>query len=331
MKTSEVLKTLSSVDAPSGAEEPIMDRIEEILGGGRRTKLGGLIHLAEGEGKKRLGVFAHADEISLVVSKKIGDGFFYLETSGGVDPKIVVSQKVKILTSEGVVRGVVGTLAPHITPIEERGKPLDFEKLVLDATMSDWEKVEVGDRVVLDVEPCEIGEFVCGKALDNRAGCASLIKLKDYLERLRHSVDVYLVFSTREEVGGPGARSVAYELDLDWAVVVDVTFGDEKIDAYTKIKLGGGPALGVGPSVSKRLFDLAKEVAKKNGIDYQIEPLPMRSGTDADDVQITRTGVETLLVSIPLKNMHTPVELVDPKDVEETARLIAMLASELEV
>ncbi len=331
MKTSELLKELSSVDAPSGVEDPIMDKIESLIGGGRRTRLGGLVHEIPGEHKGKVGVFAHADEIALMVSKDAGNGFFYLETSGGVDPKIVVSRKVKVLTSDGVIRGVIGTLAPHITPPKDKGKPLNFERLVLDATMSDWKKVKVGDRVVLDVKPCDVGKFVCGKALDNRSGCAVLIKVKEFLNKMKHGNDVYLVFSTTEEIGGPGAQSVAYELNLDWAIVVDVTFGDEKIEGYVDIKLGEGPAIGVGPSVSRELFEKAKEVAEKNGVKYQIEPLPGRSGTDTDTVQITRTGVKTLLISVPLKNMHTPVELVDPKDVEETARLIALLVSEMEV
>ncbi len=328
MKTDELLMELSRVDGPSGFEDEVIEKIENILGGGIRTKLGGLVYEVEG-GDKKLGVFAHVDEISLLVSKKGEDGFFYLEPSGGVDPKVVVSKKVKIFTRGGVLRGVIGNIAPHITPPSERGKPRDFDRLVLDATMSDWKKIEIGDRVVLDVEPFKMGDYVVGKALDNRAGCAVLIKLKEFLQRYRNLPTIYLVFSTREEIGGPGARSIAYELGLDWAIVVDVTFGDEKVEGMEAIKLGKGPAIGKGPSIDGELFEIAKDVAKRNGIEYQIEPLPGRSGTDTDDVQITGIGVRTLLVSVPLKNMHTPVEKVDPRDVEESARLIAEIASHL--
>ncbi len=329
-KTVDLLKKLSSVDAPSGWEDRAVEEIEKILKEGRRTKLGGLVHEAKGRGRfrKRVGVFAHVDEVSLVVSAEAGDGFFYIETVGGVDPKILPASKVKVYTRDGVVRGVIGITAPHITPPEKKGKVQGYDDLLLDVSMDDWRKVRVGDRVVLDVQPCELNGKVCGKALDDRAGCTALILAREFLKKLFSKNDVYFVFSSMEEVGGGGAKTVAHELKIDYAIVVDVTFA-EKIEGYQKIEIGKGPAIGIGPFIDRELAKRAMEIAEENGINHQIEALPMRTGTDADDVRRAWVGIKTLLLSIPLLHMHTPVEIVDPKDVEETARLIAHVAASL--
>ncbi len=331
MNVKEILKKLSESFGISGTESEIIEVIQDLLGGGRKTKLGGLIYKLPGdEGRKKIGVFAHVDEIGLVVTKSAGDGFFYLETIGGVDPKILPSSKVKIYTKDGIVRGVIGIIAPHLTPKEERGKVQDYDKLLLDATMSDWRKIKVGDRVVLDVELDELsGGYLTGKALDNRAGCTVLIGVKEFLEKLKYSPDVYLIFSTQEEIGGPGARTIAYELKLDYAIVIDVTFA-EKVPGYENIKLKNGPAVGVGPFISKDLVEKAFEVAKKYGIKHQLEALPLRTGTDTDAVRTTYTGVKTLLLSVPILHMHTPVEVLHPDDLKETARLISHFISEME-
>ncbi len=330
MTTVELLKTLSSVDGPSGWEDLIIKKISEIVGGDERTKLGGLIHRIPGRGKGRVGIFAHVDEIGLMISKKAGNGFFYLETTGGVDPKLLPSAKAKVYTRDEVIRGVIGIVAPHLTPPNKKGKAQSFDEIVLDATMSDWEKIEIGDRVILDVEPLELGKLVAGKALDNRAGCVALIKTKEFLQKIKHDSDVFLIFSTMEEIGGPGALSISYQLELDWAIVVDVTL-TEKIEGFEQIKMGKGPAIGKGPFIDWEFHEKALEVAEKYGIKHQVEVIPARTGTDTESVRAARTGTRTLLISIPLKNMHTPVEIVDPRDVEETARLMAHLISEVEV
>ena len=317
---------LSSVDGPSGMEDLVLEKIERIVGDGFKTKLGGLVYEVKGGNEKKIGIFAHTDEISLVVSKDAGNGFFYLETVGGVDPKILPASRVKVYTRSGIVKGVIGIMAPHITPPEKKGKVQGYDELLLDASMSNWEKIRIGDRVILDVNPCEMNGKVCGKALDNRAGCASLILASERLKKLVLRNNVFFVFSSMEEVGGPGAKSVAHQLRLDYAVVVDVTFAEDTGHSQ-KIEIGKGPAIGIGPFIDRDLVDLAVSVAKENNIPHQIEPLPGRTGTDVDSIRRAWIGIRTLLLSIPLLHMHTPVEIVDPKDIEETARLIAHLAA----
>ena len=328
IETKELLMKLSEIDAPSGMEEKAHGYLKEILGSGFETKLHGFVHEIKGEGKPKVGIFCHLDEIGLLVAKEKGEGFFYLETVGGVDPKILPSTRVKVYTKSGIVRGVIGIIAPHLTPPDKKGKVQGFDDILLDASIDDWGKINVGDRVVLDVKPEELGDLITGKAIDNRAGCAVLIKTKEFLESLKHEADVYLVFSTMEEVGGPGAKSIAHQLKLDYALVTDVTFA-EKVDGHKKINMGDGPAIGIGPFIDKKLFELAKGVAEKHGIKYQIEALPRRTGTDTDSIRTAWIGIKTLLVSVPIKYMHTPVEIVNPKDVEETARLFAHIIAQL--
>ncbi|MCD6449996.1 MAG: M20/M25/M40 family metallo-hydrolase [Thermotogaceae bacterium] len=327
METKELLKKLSEIDAPSGMEHNAHGFLKEILGSGFETNLRGFVHEIKGEGKLKVGVFCHLDEIGLLVAKEKGDGFFYLETVGGVDPKILPSTRVKVYTKGGIVRGVIGIIAPHLTPSEKKGKVQGYDDILLDASIDDWKKISIGDRVVLDVKPSELADLITGKALDNRAGCAVLIKTKEFLESLKHEADVYLIFSSMEEIGGPGARSVAHQLELDYALVTDVTFV-EKVDGHKKINIGDGPAIGIGPFIDKKLFELAKKVAEKHGIKYQIEALPTRTGTDTDSIKTAWIGIKTLLASVPIKYMHTPVEVVNPKDVEETARLFAHIIAQ---
>lgn len=333
MNTKELLMSLSKLDGPAGYEGPVLDAIEEIAKNvcdrTWRNKVGTLIAEKKGSGKTRLGIFAHVDEIGFTVAKIEEGGFLRIETVGGVDPKTLLAQRVKVYTKSGIVNGIVGTLPPHLQKEEHRSKFPDYDKIFVDVSHDEnTSQVRVGDVCVFDVKPIELNGKISGKALDNRAGCASLLLAANLLRKLRHDVDIYFIFSSQEEVIGPGAISVTYELELDQAIVVDVTHANVKQASLPLIKLGEGPVLGIGPAIDPEFYKRAFEAAQKHNVKVQIEPMPGRSGTDTDQIQITRTGVKTLLISIPLMYMHTPVEVVDPRDVEETARLLAIIAAE---
>ncbi|KAF2958501.1 peptidase M42 [Thermotoga sp. Ku-13t] len=333
MNTKELLVQLSNVDGPSGFETLALDVIEPMLqkfcDRTWRSDLGTLVGEKKGSGKKKVGIFAHADEIGFVVTKIEEDGFLRLETVGGVDPKVLLAQRVKIYTRRKIVSGIVGTLPPHLQKEEHRSRFPDYDRIFVDVSFDEAEsEVRVGDVCVFDVKAIEVNGKVSGKALDNRAGCASLLLAAEFLQKMKHENDVYFIFSSQEEIAGPGAPSIAYELGLDEAIIVDVTHANVKHSVYPVIKLGEGPAIGVGIPVDYEFYKRATQIAQKHGVKTQIEPIPGRSGTDTDQVQITNVGVKTLLISIPLMYMHTPVETVDPKDVEETARLLALIAAE---
>lgn len=333
MNTKELLIQLSNVDGPSGFESQVLNVIEPILQKAcDRTwynRVGTLVGEKKGSGKKKIGIFAHVDEIGLVVSKIEDGGFLRLEMVGGVDPKVLLAQRLKVYTKKGIVSGIVGTLPPHLQKEEHRSRFPDYDRIFLDVSGdSSASEVRVGDVCVFDVKAEEMNGKVCGKALDNRAGCVSLILAAELLQKLKHESDVYFVFSAQEEIAGPGATSMAYELELDEAIVVDVTHANMKHPLLPMVKLGEGPVLSVGPVIDSELYKRAVAVAQKHGVKTQLEPIPARSGTDTDQIQLTRIGVRTLLISVPLMYMHTPVEVVDPKDVEETARLLALIVAE---
>jgi len=332
LDTVSLLKCLSGADSPSGYEDEVLKVVEENIKPYvdlvKKHKMNTLIAAKRGQNGKKLGIFAHADEIGFVVAKLEERGFARLEPIGGVDPKVVLSQRIKIFTNQGIATGVVGFLPPHLQKEDQKDKVPDYNDIYVDVSCSPLcEAVSVGDICVIEGRCASLGDKLSGKALDNRASCAALILAARELETIKNRSDVYFIFSSQEEIAGPGAVYVAYELGLDGAIVVDVTHGNEHVPQMPQIKISEGPALAVGPVVNREFYKALCDVAKRHGVRTQIEPTPGRSHTDTDEVQITRSGIKTALVSIPLMYMHTPVELVDPRDVEETARLLSLAST----
>ncbi|POZ92448.1 M20/M25/M40 family metallo-hydrolase, partial [Petrotoga halophila] len=163
-------------------------------------------------------------------------------------------------------------------------------------------------------------------SLDNRVGAAVLIKSLEYLQNLKFEGQLTLSFNKGEEVGLVGAQGSAQHLKPDFAIVVDVTFGEKLPENVEPIKLGEGPVIGIGTTVTRSVFEELTKTAKNNNIKYQIETFARGSGTEADVVQISSTGVKTGVVSVPILNMHSPNEVVDVKDVEESAKLLSLFA-----
>ncbi|ANQ53229.1 MULTISPECIES: M20/M25/M40 family metallo-hydrolase [unclassified Thermosipho (in: thermotogales)] len=340
MDTKELIIKLTSIPGPSGFESNAVNTIEEIMKDFSdeifKTKLGSLVCVkkGKGKGKGKVGLFAHVDQLGFVISKIDEKGFAYVSPIGGWDPKVVIGQRAKIISRKNkTFDGIFGFLAPHLQKKEERGKVPTFNYLFLDISINkDWKEISVGDLVVLDeIEGFEQNNYVFAPALDNRASCVSLIKTASLLQKIKHEVDVYFIFSTQEEIGGPGAPTAAYFSDLDYAFVIDVTHGNENIPGFEKIEINKGPVVAIGPVVDKKFNELVQNTAKEYGIPIQFEPIPRRSGTDTDEVQLTRKGIKTQLLSIPLKYMHTPYEKISIDDVEKISKLMAFTISELEV
>jgi putative aminopeptidase FrvX len=168
------------------------------------------------------------------------------------------------------------------------------------------------------------GDLVTGKAFDDRAAVAAILVCLEGLASIRHAWDVYAVATVQEEVGLRGAITSAYGLSPDAAIAIDATFGNQPgVSEAKTLKMGQGPAIGFGPNIHPKLHQTLVEVAKELEIPYQVEPVPGRSGTDAWAIQVTREGIPTALLSIPLRYMHTSVETLSLKDVERTGRLMA--------
>ncbi len=281
------------------------------------------------DGKPHIMLDAHIDEIGFIVTYITDEGFLKVSNCGGIDRRLLLAQQVEVLCSNRRrIFGVVTSTPPHLESDDKKAPKL--EDVFVDTGMSKEEVEEIvslGDRVVISNEPCSLlGDRVTSKCLDDRAGVLTLIQtlelLKNEFESLKCSLSV--VLSSQEETGERGAKTSAYKVDPDMAIAVDVSFarveGDKKDTCGV---MGKGPMIGVSPSLSKSMSNRLVQIAKDNGIPYQIEVMGGTTGTNADAIGVTRGGVKTVTVSIPLKNMHTPVEVISISDIESSARLIA--------
>jgi len=288
---------------------------------------------------RRLLVMGHIDEIGLIVSHIGDDGFLWFGEVGGWDSQILVGQRVVIDTRGGPVRGVVGRKAIHLLRGEERKKVPEIRELHIDIGARDGAearaKVRIGDVAVIDAEPVELlGGRLASRALDNRLG--SFVALE--AARLVASAgggawEVAAVAAAQEETTFGGSRTSAFSLAPDAAIVVDVTHASDApgvdVKEAGKHELGSGPAIGRGSILNHGVFELLHEVAEAEKIPFTIEANGRNTGTDADAVHLSRGGVPTGLISIPLRYMHSPVELVELADVMACARLIAAFALRL--
>jgi len=329
----EMLLEFSKSYGPPGREEgtrksiakwvkPYCDKLETDRSGNLIA-----VKYANGERKGSLMITTHMDEVCMVVSKVLEEG--YLRVEGiGLDPKLLPSQKVNIHTRDNrVLRGVIGMLAPHLQTKETKNKVSDFDALFVDCSMHDIKNFHVGDFITYEVDPLIVSSTVFTKTTDNRASCAASVEALRMLQHFRHDYDVYAVFSSREEVGAFGARTAASLLQPDAAIVVDMTFADEKVEGYNDLKIGDGPAIGKGPVPTRKVTRYIERIAEQYNIKTQVEPVPGRTGTDADQVQLE--GIPVGLLSIPQSYMHNPYEKIELNDIKETGRLIAHLTCEL--
>ncbi len=327
----KLLEELSMVDGPPGREGPVRKVLDSYVrpyaDDVYEDTSGNLIAQKKGKGEKKILVSTHMDEVGMIVSKVLPEGFLRVEGIG-IDPKICPSQKVRIHTKQGVKRGVIGMLAPHLQTEETRKLAANFDTLFVDVSMHPDLPFRVGDFVTLDSKPMRLGKTYCGKALDNRASCAASVIALMQLQKRDHFPDLFFVFSSREEVGAFGACTASKSIQPDLGIAIDVTHGNESVPNTSKIELGKGPALAFGPVIQPALFKAFQAVAEKNGIAVQTEAVPGRSGTDADMIQLE--GIPSMVISIPQRYMHNPIEMIHLKDIEETGRLLACFLSEWE-
>jgi endoglucanase len=288
-------------------------------------------------GSPRIMLAGHADEIAMAVNYIDSEGYLYVRRMGGVDAAITKAQRVTIHTHSGPVRGVVGNVAPHLMKQEGDPKPPKIHEIFIDIGAGNKKEAEklvrIGDPITL-VDEFETlrGELAVARAFDNRIGTWSVIEALRLLKESKTKLhaEVCAVSNVQEEVGLLGARQIAYSLKPDIAVVVDVTHATDYPTVnkaqHGDIKVGGGPAITHGgcnhPDVVKRI----EEVAKAKKITLQHEAMSATSGTDTDVIFWTRGGIASALISLPNRYMHSPVELVSLKDLEQIPQLLAAFA-----
>ena len=287
-----------------------------------------------------LAIVGHIDEIALVVTHVGDDGMLAVRQLGGFDPRTVVAQRVELLTRDGRVPGVVGARKQKLKRGDDP-KPYDFSDLFIDIGAKDAAEarglVRAGDTAIIAGGPLELrNDRIASRALDNRLGSYVALEVaRRVAEAGGTPGDVAGVAVVQEEVGDfAGSRAAAFELEPAVAIAVDVTHatdvrgGDPEDEGDHR--LGGGPALMRGPSMHPAIFELLYETAEAEGIAVSVEVSRGHTNTDADAVYLSRIGVATGLVSIPLRYMHTPVEVVQLGDVEHVIRLLVAFAGRLE-
>ncbi len=291
-------------------------------------------------GGRSLAIIGHVDEIGLIVTHVDDAGFLWFASIGGWDPAILIGQRVTVTTREGPVPGVVGKKPIHLIKPDERDKGTKLTELHIDIGARDGDEarglVRIGDTAVITGEPFELpnGRAV-SRAMDNRLGAFVAYEAARLVAEAGGAPgDVVAVAAVQEEIGLNGARTAAFALRPDVAVVVDVTHATDAPGVEARElgehKLGSGPVIERGAILSPALFELMHEVCEAEAIPFTIAASGRGTGTDADVVHMSRAGIPTTAVGLPLRYMHSPVEMVQVEDVLNAARLIAALAQRLD-
>jgi putative aminopeptidase FrvX len=343
MAVPELLERLLTTPGPSGHEraaaavwrEAAADfgEVEGDVLGSSRVRVPGTA------GGPSLALVGHIDEIGLVVTHPGDDGFAALRPLGGFDPHVAVGQRVEVLTRDGALSGVVVARRQKRRRGEER-KPLEYDDLVLDVGAKDGDElrglVRPGDAVVWHGAPLALrGNRLASRSVDNRMGCyVALEAARRLAEQGGAPGDVTAVAAVQEEVGDyAGSRTSAFAMEPDVALAIDVTHatdirgGDPEDEG--KVELGGGPVLTRGPSLHPDVFERLHDAAEAEGIPFAVEVSRGTTYTDADAFYLSRRGIATGLVSVPLRYMHSPIETVDLDDIEQAVRLIVAFALRL--
>lgn len=333
-----VLERLSSRCAPSGFEGPAAAMAAELLrplvDEVRTDRLGNVIGVRRcgRPDAKKLLLDAHLDEIGLIVTG-MEDGFLRFQSIGGVDPRMLPDRELTILTDPPIF-GVVACTAPHTQKKGESDKSLPISDLFIDIGMTQEEAkrtVPVGTPIAYRGSCFPLGEDqICGKSLDDRACFVTLLRAAELLQDKTLDVDLYIMGSTREEISGTGAVTGTFAVAPDWCIAVDVTHGKTPDGPKDRsCELFKGPAVGIGPNMTRWMTRRMTNKAKEHGIPWQSEVMAGHTGTNGWHMQILREGIATLVVSLPLKYMHTPMEVVALEDMESVAKLLAAFILDL--
>lgn len=338
MHVKETLRELCGIPGPSGFERSVAERavslLREVLGEAEIDRFGNAVGIRRCgmPNAKKVLLDAHLDEVGLIVSG-IEEGFLHFRSIGGVDPRMLPDREVMVLTDPPIF-GLVACLPPHVQGSGDADKGTPMKDLLIDVGM-DQQKAEkaipIGTAISFRSSFREmVNGLVCGKSIDDRAGFVALLRTAEILREKQLDIDLYMIGSTREEIGGSGGAVGAFSIAPDCCIAVDVTHGrtpDGPKDST--FELGVGPVIGIGPNMNHWMTDRMIACAEKLTYQWQPEVMAGNTGTNAWKIQIAREGIATSVVSIPLKYMHSPVEMLDPTDIEMAANLLASFIENL--
>lgn len=327
MSISNYIKELTELNGISGFENSVSDYLLELFSSKfdevYRDNMGNVIALKKSKsGNGKVMLEAHIDEIGFLVKSIDENGFLLVSPVGGIDPRIMLSSSV-VVHGNAKYTGVVGAKPPHMMTSDEYSEVVGFDKMYIDVGMTYDEAIEnigIGAMVTFDSEYVNLkNNYLTSKCMDDRASLAVLIDCADKLKNIELGYNLYLCACVQEEVGLRGSLTAAYSVNPDIAIAMDVTHAKTPDESKVSIKCGSGPSLCVGPNIHPSLVDSFENAAKRIDISYEIEVEGGNTGTDAWSIQTSREGIPTLLISLPLKYMHTPIETLMLDDCEKTS------------
>jgi len=334
----DLLKKLSEVHGVPGNEDDVRKAISDELSSScdmQTDRMGNLI-CRKGDGEKKVMLAAHMDEIGLMVKQVDENGFLRFATLGGFFDQTLLNQRVIVHTSKGRLYGVIGSKPPHMLKAEDRKKVVEYTTMFIDIGAKDEKAanklgVKIGDNITFDRSFKALGgDFITGKAFDDRLGCAVMIEVIKNI-KLKKDMTLYAVGTVQEEVGLKGARTAAYKLNPDIALVPEVTVAGDFPGAKEEVRtsLGKGPAITIADASGRGLIthpivkELLINTAEKNKIPYQLE-VSDGGTTDATAIHLTKEGIPSGVVSVPTRYLHSPVEVANLKDIKNAVKLISL-------
>lgn len=328
-EVSALLKELCAAKGVSGAESEAAAVAAKLLEKYMPAKIDALgsVTGSMGNGDINILLDAHLDQIGLVVTAIDETGFLKVTKCGGADIRVLAAAEVTVHGREKLF-GVITSTPPHLSKPEDANKAKGFDDIAVDIglTREEAEKlVSPGDRITFNGAYSELlGNRVCSPSIDDRAGVAAVLRCLELIKDKKLNCKISVLFSVQEETGGSGAQTGAFAADADEAIAVDVSFASAPgVSAEKYASLGGGTMIGYGPSLDYDMSRKLSEIAENKNILNQPEVMGRSTGTNCDQIQVAGKGVKTALLSIPLRNMHTAVEVCDLADIENTAKLMA--------
>ena len=339
----EFFKNILETPSPSGYEQPVQQIVREYVSSFadqvESDSHGNLIAVKSPQNSLRVMFAGHCDQIGLIVQFIDESGFLYIQPIGGWDPQQLIGQRLTVWASEGPVKGVIARKPIHLLTEEERKQVPKIKDLWIDIGAASRDeasqRVRVGDPVTfcLSLEMLS-GDLANSPGMDDKTGLWVVIEALRRAATEQLSCALHAVSTVQEEIGLRGARTSAYGIDPQVGIAVDVTHATDcpTVDKKTEgdVKLGGGPVITRGPNCNPRVVERLIDVAKQKNIDFQLAAIGKATPTDANSLQVTRSGVATGLVSIPNRYMHSAVETISMSDIDQAADLLAGFALSLD-
>ncbi len=332
----EFLKNLLQTPSPPGAEQRIHEVVRawaRPLAHELRTDLhGNVIAVLNPGGQPRIMLAGHCDQLALMIEHVDDNGFLYVQPMGGWDMQILLGQKLTVWSKSGPIAGVISRKAPHLLTADERKKVPDFTDVWVDIGARDRSEAEslvsYGDTITVELGPRHLrNDLFSSPALDDKVGVWTVMETLRLLHGKPLQAAVFCVSTVQEEIGLRGAATSAYGIHPTVGIAVDVTHATDTPGTEKKqvgdTRLNGGPVLFRGPNINPHVHERLAAAARAQQITVQVRGVPRATGTDANAMQLAREGVATGLVGIPNRYMHSPVEVVSLKDLDNAARVLA--------